>query len=200
MSGVVRLTPVLAPTAGQEDSLPVRERVRNQSLSARDAVRRSSELSGLAIRHLDKNDRDVPLPDDGVYWSLSHTRRMVAGVVAPGPVGIDLEGPRDVRPELSRRVLDAAEATLLGGRDAERFLRAWTAKEAVLKCLGVGIAGLSHCRVTGLAPDGGIHLEFKTVPYAVHTTAVGDHLAALCVAPTGDAPLPEVRVEWILPS
>lgn len=194
---MLRLTPVLAPTTGQEPSLAPRERVKNQSLSARDAVRRSSMESGLAITTLAKNEDDVPQPDGDVHWSLSHTTAFVAGVVAPCPVGIDIEGPRKLRPELKARVIRDDEADILGGRSDLNFLRAWTAKEAVLKCLGIGMAGLSRCRIVDAADAHGIHIEFDSQLYQVMQDFHSGHVAALCLLPSA-TPL-AVEIDWIHP-
>ena len=46
------------------------------------------------------------------------------------------------------RVLDKDEQDLLAGNDeALAFTRAWCAKESVLKATGIGIGGLSRCKI-----------------------------------------------------
>lgn len=192
---MLRLTPVLAPT-GDLDGLTPREKVRRQSEVAREAVRQSSRESGLDIEHLEKDDRDVPLPDRDVYWSLSHTSRMVAGIVAPCPVGIDVEGPRQVRADLKERVLSPDEETLLGGTDDQSFLRAWTAKEALLKCLGIGIAGLSKARIVEIQSDSRLRMEFESASYAIHQERHAEHVAAVCLAHS--EPDPSFQLDWIV--
>lgn len=193
-----RLTPVLAPTTGQADSIPVRERVKNQSLAARVAVRRSSEESGLAISKLEKDERDVPQPDGDVYWSLSHTSMFVAGVVATCKVGIDVEGPRPVREALVHKIVSEAEAEVLGGRGERAFLRSWTAKESFLKCIGLGVAGLSRCKIVAAPSEHEIHLEFDSKTYRVHQNTHNEHVAALCLATPMSPDSPSVSIDWIL--
>ena len=193
---MIRLTPVLAPT-GDLEGLTPRDKVRRQSEVARVAVRASARESGLPIERLEKDERDVPLPDGDVFWSLSHTSRMVAGIVAPCRVGIDVEGPRHVRADLKERVLSSSEETLLGGSDDERFLRAWTAKEALLKCLGIGIAGLSKARIVEITSPRRLRMEFEETSYAIHQERHDRHVAAVCLAPeTTD---PGFELDWILP-
>lgn len=195
----MRLTPVLARTTGQEDAVPVRERVKNQSRAARDAVRRSSLESGLAIEVLEKDERDVPQPDGSVYWSLSHTSRLVAGVVASQQVGIDVEGPRKVREALVHKIVSESEAEVLGGRNERAFLRTWTAKEAFLKCIGLGVAGLSRCKVVAAPNEEEIHLEFNSQTYLVHQTTHANHVAALCLATPMNTATTSIAIDWILP-
>jgi 4'-phosphopantetheinyl transferase len=79
-------------------------------------------------------------------FNLSHSRHTALYAFAtPGPVGIDVEGPR--------RAFDAVAiaARELGSDEAQRlralppterereFLRAWVRHEAKLKCLGLGL-------------------------------------------------------------
>ncbi len=79
-------------------------------------------------------------------FNLSHSRQQALyAFAAPGPVGIDVEGPR--------RAFDAVAiaARELGSEQAQRlnalppserqheFLRAWVRHEAELKCLGLGL-------------------------------------------------------------
>ena len=173
--------------------------MKNQSLAAREAVRRSSSESGFTIEHIEKDDDDVPQPDAGVHWSLSHTSKYVAGVVAPRAVGIDVEGPRPIREELMERVMKDSEAELFGGRDERGFLRVWTAKEAFLKSIGLGIAGLSRCRVVEIRNEKEIELEFDSAAHLVYQTVLDDHVAALCLAPASSSTDSDLAIDWILP-
>jgi len=196
---MLRLTPVLAKTTGQEKSVPVRQRVKNQSSAAREAVRRSSLESGLPINRLEKDERDVPQPDGDIYWSLSHTSRLVAGVVAHCEVGVDVEGPRKVREDLVHKIVSEEEADVLGGRGEREFLRTWTAKESFLKCIGLGVAGLGRCNIVGAPTDEQIHLEFDSKTYLVHQTTHANHVAALCLATPMSDDNTVITIDWILP-
>ncbi len=120
---------------------PVR---RAQFLLGRTALRQ------LAAAHLGCNPGEVPLelapsgapvlPGTNVHLSLSHSLDGALAVLAPHPVGCDLEAPprrpRDVL-ALSQRFFPPSESALLETLDpAERlatFLTQWTRKEAAYK-------------------------------------------------------------------
>jgi 4'-phosphopantetheinyl transferase len=89
-----------------------------------------------------------------LHFSVSHSGTMVLVAIAPGPVGVDLEGPRQLRHalEVAARTFARSELELLvrlpSGARPRRFLEIWTAKEAVLKASGEGLPGLSGVEVT----------------------------------------------------
>lgn len=85
------------------------------------------------------------VPDTEIHFSLSHSHGL--GLVAlgeGGPVGVDSEHrERQYNEQLFRRILADREADdqFITSKGApERFLSAWTRKEAVLKALGMGLA------------------------------------------------------------
>lgn len=79
--------------------------------------------------------------DDTVRVSLSHSGHLGAIARASVPVGVDVERARPDRDRLrvARRL--TAEEQAFVGTDEGRFLLVWTAKEAVLKARGSGLAG-----------------------------------------------------------
>lgn len=96
-----------------------------------------------------------------VQFNLSHSHgRMVVGIAHRRDVGVDLE---QIRPKtdvmkLARRFYASAEIEAIARQDAsgqrDAFYRHWVAKEAFLKCKGVGLQfPLGQCRVT-MATDG----------------------------------------------
>jgi 4'-phosphopantetheinyl transferase len=95
-------------------------------------------------------------PHDSLAFNWSHSGDRALLAIARGVVpGIDLERwrPRPRALEIAQRFFCAEEAMALAMLDAERrtdaFLELWTAKEAVLKALGHGIAfGLDRLRFT----------------------------------------------------
>jgi 4'-phosphopantetheinyl transferase len=148
--------PVILAVPEDKQRLQGREKVAFLSDYARRALAASAEKSGMApLGRLEKDERGAPLPLDGIYWSLTHKSAWVGGVVAPDPVGLDLETIRPVHPGLPERIASEKEIALAHGMEQDQghvFFRYWTAKEAVLKAAGDGIRGLDRCRITAL-PD-----------------------------------------------
>lgn len=94
----------------------------------------------------------------GLQFNLSHCRdHVLIGLTRQVPVGVDLERIRPLpRCALAAHCCSADELNWLAGRpanDQDRdFFRIWTAKEAVLKALGTGLASPPE-RVTISLPD-----------------------------------------------
>ena len=106
-----------------------------------------------------KPELDLPEPADGgppLRFNLSHSADLAAIAVCHGrELGIDLEQLRAIG-EAERivesffSVAERAEfATITLEARPLAFVRGWTHKEAILKGLGVGIAGLADRHETG---------------------------------------------------
>lgn len=133
------------------------------------------------------------LADGALAFNLSHSGSRAALALARGiEVGVDIEVPARPRPHvaLARRYFCAAEAEAIAAagddeREA-RFLRLWTAKEAVLKALGRGLAfGLDRLEfelaaqppvLRWIAPEGGPATGWRVRSLPVAAPAIG-HLA-----------------------
>ena len=181
------LRPVLVaiPRSGPDRSP---EQVVVQRTRARDALRQCARLCGAPEDGWSKSPDNVPLPNDGFYWSVSHKRRWAAAVVADEPVGIDIERieprPRDLHDALGA----AAEWDLLGDRSWPAFFRLWTAKEATLKANGVGIGKLLACALTTVPDEEHLTLEYAGMTWRVEHFYHDDHVAAVTCG--------ERAVEW----
>jgi 4'-phosphopantetheinyl transferase len=158
-----------------------RKKVRNLSRLARIALFHSCQISGYHLDLLPKDDKGAPVPVNGVYWSLSHKSDVVGAVAAPLPVGLDLEIIRPVNPLMMAKVADDREWDLLGEESLKNFFRLWTAKEATLKAVGRGIAGLAACKVAGIVDDGQMVLDVDGRCWTVDHYWFDDHVAALTV-------------------
>lgn len=106
-------------------------------------LHRMSRQHGMTVyRDIDGRPRADPPSDVG----LSHSDRWVAVALSrPGRIGVDIEAIRSVSMSLERRCLTAYEMAWLnevepGPTRDRRFFRVWTAKEAYLKALGVGLS------------------------------------------------------------
>jgi 4'-phosphopantetheinyl transferase len=134
--------------------------------------------------------------DDQLSFSLSHSGSFAVIALAHDDtrVGVDVEAIRS-RPRLAAlaaRVLnDEEHAEWLALDDAEEqlrsFLRAWTAKEAYLKALGIGIAtklrdvparvGGWQTRELDVGPGRIAALAVDRTDFAVHQITLGSPLA-----------------------
>jgi len=165
------------------------KRRQRQREYARMALRESARLIGAPLDGYLQDDRDVPLPNNGYYWSISHTRGMAAGVVSTEPVGIDVEALTPRREGLFDMVASEAEWAILGGRTWDNFFRLFTAKEATLKANGKGIGCLRECLLSQCSVDR-CALNFDMRRFEVHHHRFEIQIAA--VAGVG-------AVQWVFP-
>ncbi|MDP2312963.1 MAG: 4'-phosphopantetheinyl transferase superfamily protein [Pseudomonadota bacterium] len=118
------------------------------SLAARCCLRRLlADALGLGSVRIGRTAMGAPfLPEHPEVWvSLAHAPGCVAAAVSTaGPVGIDVEpnAPRFDPAELHARVLhpDERSEVTRHADPVRRFFELWTAKEAVAKALGLGLA------------------------------------------------------------
>ncbi len=153
------------------------------SCLARRAVALSASQIGVRLGELLKSPEGAPLPVGGYFWSLAHKTEYVAGVVADFPVGLDIEKIRPCAQGLYRMAADEAEWKLGGAPGDLLFFRYWTAKEAVLKSLGIGLTGLSRCRVVKIVDDHHLMLSYKFQEFNVAHFYFNGHIAAILAHP-----------------
>ncbi len=110
-----------------------------------------------------------------IHFNLSHSGGEIVAAFSEAPVGIDIESPGRTRDFLgiARRFFHPHEAALIFGESD--FLRLWTAKEAMLKLAGTGLAGGLHEARPGLGGKG--TLAGRTT-WLEHFT-IGEHVCAL---------------------
>jgi 4'-phosphopantetheinyl transferase len=159
---------------------------REKVLDQRAAAARA--LAALGLVDPPRIPDGAPLPVNGTHWSVSHTQGAAGAAVAPCAVGFDLERARELRSDLARRFLSPAEPEI-------EPLVAWTAKEAVLKKLGLGMAGLSRCTIVARESAERLRLDFDGQRHDVHLAQRGDLHAAL----SHDGG-PDARIEWEWPA
>ncbi len=192
MNLTATIHPVILPVPAEARDLPPPRKVRFLSGHAREALRRSAERLQIELGPLEKDSRGAPLPCRGHYWSVTHKPEYVGGVLAPSPVGLDLEKIRPCSEALFRKTASEEEWALAGRSDRDQlFFRYWTAKEAVLKTAGEGIKDLSRCRIRKVLGDAHLLVDYGRITWPVEQIFFDGHMAS--VASQG------VRLEWILP-
>lgn len=180
MSGSINsVFPVILAVPADVQALSPPERVRALSRQARRALHICARKTGIALGELLKGANGEPLPFEGHYWSLTHKPAYVGAVLSPRATGIDIEALGDVSAGLLRKTAGKDEWRLTDEDPATLFHRYWTAKEAVLKAAGVGISGLSACRVTAVADSNHLCLEYKGGTYLVEHFFFDGHVASV---------------------
>lgn len=178
--GVQCLFPVVLSVPAHLRGLRGRPQVAILSRLARVAARLSARLAGIAPPAFDKDALGTPQPCGGIHWSITHKPAFVAGIAAMTPIGIDIEHIRPPSPGLYRRIASPAEWRLGQGMTQPRlFFRFWTAKEAVLKAEGVGLRGLSRCRITGIPDREKMQLAYDRQAWSVRHYYLSNHVVAL---------------------
>jgi phosphopantetheinyl transferase len=126
-----------------------------------------------------KDDREVPQPNAGYHWSVSHKQHLACAVIADVPVGIDVEHVTARPRGLHDRLAEPADWDALGDRSWASFYLLWTAKEAVLKAVGVGIAGFLRCRLVELPDDRRMRLTYEGRTWTIEHYHHADHVLAV---------------------
>ena len=174
-----RIYPVILPVPSQDRKLKGGERVKTLSRLARQALEISAAKCRLRFGELSKDAHGVPLPFDGHYWSLTHKSKYVGAVISLQKTGIDIEEVRTISDPMFQRVADDREWRLAGPRSEMLFFRFWTAKEAVLKAEGVGMAGISTCVVTRLLDRQHLEIAYRDKRYLIEQVYFNGHVAAV---------------------
>jgi 4'-phosphopantetheinyl transferase len=173
------LHPIIMPVDAPGDRPSGKEKVARLSRLSREALILSAASSGIVLGELRKDEDDVPCSTNGCYWSVSHKSKCVSAVVSRSSIGIDIE---EIRPR-SGLVYDVVandeEWSLSQDRSWYTFFRYWTAKEAVLKSLGIGIGGLKKCRVTSIIDEDHVLLNYKDSLFRVGQLLYRNHIVSV---------------------
>ncbi len=183
------LFPVVMPVTEVGHKLSGKEKVASLSKIAREALKLSAEKSGVRLGELRKDKKGVPCPVSGNYWSLSHKPEYVAAVVSKDKVGIDIE---EIKPRAESIFAHVAsdEEWELKERSWDTFFRYWTAKEAILKVIGIGISGLKTCRIISVPDENHIALDYNGQFFLVEQLRYKNHIVSI---PKGDN-----QIDWII--
>jgi 4'-phosphopantetheinyl transferase len=191
MSRPVTLFPVILPVIEDISKLPGREKVALLSRVSREALQLSAEKSGVTIGELHKDEDDVPLPSGNYYWSVSHKPKYVAAVISNDKVGIDIEEIQPRSESLFDYVASDGEWELSQGKSWDTLFRYWTAKEATLKSIGVGICGLKTCRIISVSDGDYVILDYQNHIFKVAQLRYKGHIVSIL--------RDNNQIEWIIP-
>ena len=183
------LFPVVMPVIKVGHKFSGKEKVDYLSQSAREALKLSAEKSGVRLGELLKDENGAPCPVAGNYWSLSHKPKYVAAVVSKGKIGIDIEEVKP-RPESLFSHVASDEEWGLKEKSWDTFFRYWTAEEAILKVIGIGISGLKACRIISVLDENHITLDYKGQFFLVEQLRYKNHIVSVL---KGDN-----QIEWVI--
>jgi 4'-phosphopantetheinyl transferase len=172
------LFPVVMPVIETGHKPQGKEKVAHLSRIAREALKLSAEKSQVKLGELLKDEKGVPCPVAGIYWSLSHKPKYVAAVVSKNRVGIDIE---EIKPRAKYLFAHVAsdEEWELKGRSWDTLFRYWTAKEAILKVIGIGISGLKTCRIISVPDERHIILDYRGRLFQVEQVCCQNHIISV---------------------
>jgi len=175
------LYPVILPVPPDVRDFAPRDRVVFLSRHARRALVKSAERSAIHPGELLKDENGMPLPFDGTFWSITHKTDYVGGVVAPTPIGIDIERIRELSDGLFRKTACEREWALAGPekKSLMTFFRFWTSKEAVLKATGIGIRDLLKCEVRQIQDDRHLTIHYEGTTWRIEHFFFDRHIASI---------------------
>lgn len=175
-----RCVAVMMPVQISEtESLRPKETAARLSHLARQTAVFSANRSGHALYSFPKDEKGAPLPEDGVYWSISHKKTYVAGVVATCPIGIDIEQIKPMKKDMFDRIATKEEWRLFKDPKEDSFFRVWTGKEAMLKMIGIGYRGISDCCVRAVEDDHTIQMSYLGNIWTIHYFRFDGHMVAI---------------------
>ena len=175
------LYPVILPVPEEVRGYNPQDRVVFLSAHARKALALCAQKCGITLGELKKNDDGVPLPFDGIYWSVTHKNEYVGGVLSSQPVGIDIEKIVPCSRGLFRKTASEAEWALADQSIDEfrLFYRYWTSKEAVLKTSTAGIKDLLKCRIHQIIDDHHLEIEYLNKRWQIEHFFFEYHISSI---------------------
>jgi len=173
------LYPVILKVPDYVKKLKGRKKLFVLSFFARKALICSADFYKIKLKPIQKDENGAPLPQNGVFFSLSHKSKYVAGVCSFSKVGIDVENMK----KRSRAILDYAVGDSEWEQALEKnwkmFYRIFTSKESVLKANGKGIAYLKKCKLIKVPDNDTMVMEFAGKLWTTKQIYFDNHICSL---------------------
>ncbi len=111
--------------------------------------------------------------NSNVFFNLSHSKDMVACVIADREVGIDIQHMGEYKEEIIPRFFTVDEQKYIDiAKDKKlAFYEVWTKKEALLKCKGTGLASIGKESVFEAQKNG----------YTFTNTIIDEYMLSTCI-------------------
>jgi len=128
------------------------------------------------------------------YWSTSGTTGLVAALLGPTPLAIDAEWLGRERTDALAAYLEPGELALLPHGGTRALLALWSAKEAVIKQTGIGMAAMGRTRLVELLAPDQLCFELDGGRHLVRQTWLPEHVLSVALAAALDDQPP--AFEW----
>lgn len=123
----------------------VQKQGKMQTLAGRILLRRAvRELFGINEYTISYGDKGKPMLPF-CFFSISHSASLVILAVSDCEIGADAERIRPIKQRNTYKLLSAAESQSVNQSSCPEceFMRIWTCKEAMAKCVGVSVSQAS---------------------------------------------------------
>ena len=74
-----------------------------------------------------------------LHFNVSHSGEYLAIAISKNPVGIDIQGEKNIKDGMFKKVVQQEEISLIGENRQKDFLKLWTLKESFVKAEGKGL-------------------------------------------------------------
>lgn len=124
---------------------------------------------------------DKPLSKDK-FFNISHSKGVIALAISKDyPIGLDIEVLRDYKDDLAKYISNDEEYKHI--KDNKSFFEIWTAKEALVKCLGSGLK--DNVKNIPALPIAGSK-EYKDKIYHSKSAIIDDLVISIALATSED--------------
>jgi 4'-phosphopantetheinyl transferase len=170
---------VISPVPHEVKELSGAEKVSFLSEYARKALQYSAQISNIQLTELKKDQYGAPIPDKGVYWSISHKPEYVAAVCGYEPLGIDIEKKHPRNRDLFNYIAGTSEWKLFNDQDWNAFFRVFTAKESAIKATTRGMKDVKRCLVCEVCDDTHLILDYFNRQWIIEHFEINDHMCSI---------------------